>query len=285
MSLEIIPEPEWKEFVKELIKHKGTALLLGATDSGKSTLARYLIRELVSKDIKVSLVDSDIGQSSLGLPGTISMKTFSSPEEIEESSPEKIFFVGTFNPAKKIHLMIDGTKRMADFSKANSEVVLIDTTGLISGEVGIALKNGKIKTIKPEHIIAVQRYDELEHIMTLIEDSYRSYRTYRPKASRMAKNRSRESRIRYRKEKFNDYFNKPEVVEFLLNDATFFYNGKPFRPKEMDFKEGTLIGLNHNEDTKALGILVEIANNSITFKSPIKSIRGINRVVLGDIAV
>lgn len=281
MSLEIIPEPEWKELVKELIKHKGTALLLGATDSGKSTLARYLIRELVSKDIKVSLVDSDIGQSSLGLPGTISMKTFSSPEEIEEFNPEKIFFVGTFNPAKKIHLMIDGTKRMADFSKANSEVVLIDTTGLISGEVGIALKNGKIKTIKPEHIIALQRYDELEHIITLIEDIH----IHRIKASRMAKNRSRESRIRYRKEKFNDYFNKPEVAEFLLNDATFFYNGKPFRPKEMDFKEGTLIGLNHNEDTKALGILVEIAGNSITFKSPIKSVRGINRVVLGDITI
>lgn len=48
-------------------------------------------------------------------------------------------------------------------------------------------------------------------------------------------------------------------------------------------KKGTLIGLNHNDETMALGILLELENYSITFKSLIKSVRGINRVVLSDI--
>ncbi len=275
----IVPEPEWEELVKGLIKHRGTALLIGASDSGKSTLARYLIRELLLKDIKVSLVDSDIGQSSLGLPGTISMKTFNNLEDLKEFVPEKIFFVGAFNPSKKIHLIIDGAKGMVDLSKARSDVILIDTTGLISGNVGIALKTGKIKAIRPEHIIALQRHDEVEHILSLLEDIH----IHRITVSSMAKSRSRDARIRYRKERFDEYFDERKLSEFLLSDISLFYNGKPFRPKEMDFKEGTLIGLNHNEDTKALGILSELDDTSITFKSPIRSVKGINRIILGDV--
>jgi hypothetical protein len=46
-----------------------------------------------------------------------------------------------------------------------------------------------------------------------------------------------------------------------------------------------LVGLNHNDDTNALGILLELGHNSITLKSPINSIRGINRIILGDINI
>lgn len=35
----------------------------------------------------------------------------------------------------------------------------------------------------------------------------------------------------------------------------------------------------------ALGIVTEIADNSIIFRSPIKSLKGINRVVFGDITI
>jgi len=71
---EVIPEPEWEFILKKLVRQRGVAMIMGETDSGKSTLARYLIKRLVSKRITVSLADCDIGQSSLGLPGTISMR-------------------------------------------------------------------------------------------------------------------------------------------------------------------------------------------------------------------
>lgn len=281
--MDIIPEPGWERLLEKLIKHKGTAMLLGATDSGKSTLAKYLIKRLVSENIGVSLVDSDVGQSSLGLPGTISLKIFNNQRDIENFSFKKMFFVGSTNPATKFHLMINGTKRMVKICREKSEIVLIDTTGLISGGLGKALKIGKIRAARPEHIIAVQRDGELEHILNLIEN----IPIHRIKASRRAKVRSREYRIRYRQKKFADYFTETRISEFILNAsaAEFFYNNKPFSPKDKDFKDGTLIGLNHNEDTMALGIIVEIANNSIIFKSPIKSLKGINRVVFGDISL
>lgn len=280
-SSEITPEPEWEGLVEGLVNRKGTALLLGATNSGKSTLARYLIERFILKNIVASLIDSDIGQSSLGLPGTINMKIFKTVEDIKDFSTEKIFFVGSLNPAKKIPLMIDGLKKMVSEARTESKLILVDTTGLIHGEAGKALKLGKIKAIRPEHLIAIQRHDELEHLIAPIKD----IDIHRIKASKMVMERDREARFRYRRERFNEYFDEKKVTEFFLDDIDLFYNGKPLRPKEIDFKEGTLIGLNHNKDTRSLGILLELDGNSITFKSPIKSVRGINGVTLGDINI
>lgn len=281
--MEILPELEWEGLLEKLKQQRGTAILIGATDSGKSTLTKYLVEKLIRENIKVSVVDADIGQSTLGLPGTISMRVFSNEKDIENFRFERMFFVGSTNPAKRISMVIDGSKRMVDFCKEKSEIIIVDTTGLISGEIGRALKIGKIRAIKPEHIIAVQRNDELEHILNLIKGIL----IHRIRASSLAKGRDRENRVHYRKKKFLDYFDMKEISEFLLNqnDVRFFYNSKPFNLREGDFKKGTIIGLNHNADTMGLGAVVEIIDDSVIFKSPIKSLKGINRVLFGDIEI
>jgi polynucleotide 5'-hydroxyl-kinase GRC3/NOL9 len=281
--MEILPELEWEGLLEKLKQQRGTAILIGATDSGKSTLTKYLVEKLLRENIKVSVVDADIGQSTLGLPGTISMRVFSNEKDIENFRFERMFFVGSTNPAKRISMVIDGSKRMVDFCREKSEIIIVDTTGLISGEIGRALKIGKIRAIKPEHIIAVRRNDELEHILNLIE----GISIHRIRTSRLAKGRDSENRVHYRKKKFFDYFNIKEISEFLLNqnDVRFFYNSKPFNLREGDFKKGTIIGLNHNADTMGLGAVVEIIDDSVIFKSPIKSLKGINRVLFGDMDI
>lgn len=279
--LAIIPEPEWEVLVKNLLQHTGPTVLIGATNSGKSTLTQYLLRRFIENHETIALVDTDIGQSSLGIPGTITMKVFKSPLDREVFHAEKTFFIGSLNPAQKIPLMIAGTKTLVKKAQKKSDHTLVDTTGLIHGETGVALKIGKIKSIKSQQIIALERNNELEQILSMAHD----ITVYRLKASRSVKDRSREMRIRYREKKFNEYFHNDKVHEYFLDDIAFYYNGKPLSPKRTDFKEGSVIGLNRNEDTKALGILLEFDNNSVTFKSPIESLRGINRIILGDITI
>jgi polynucleotide 5'-hydroxyl-kinase GRC3/NOL9 len=278
---ETIPEPEWEGIVEELLNHRGTAFIIGASDSGKTTLARYLIKNILSENLYISFVDTDIGQSSLGLPGTITMKLLKKSEDIKNFQPEKIFFIGSLNPAKKMPLMIQGTKKMVDMAKKESEIIIVDTTGLIDSDIGKALKGGKIRSVQPGHIIAIQKHNEVEHLLTSTGDAF----IHRIKASRMAKQRTREERFKYRIEKFNTYFKENKTNEILLDNVDFFYNGRPYNPRETDFKEGTLVGLNRNDDTNALGILLELDHNSITLKSPIHSIRGINRIILGNINI
>ncbi len=56
-----------KKVPKGLNYYKGTAILLGATDTGKTTLAKFLIFNLCQRGLKVALVDADIWQSSISL--------------------------------------------------------------------------------------------------------------------------------------------------------------------------------------------------------------------------
>ena len=279
--MEIISEPDWEVLIHNLLQNKGSALIIGATDSGKSTLAKYLVQKLVSQNITVCLIDSDVGQSSLGIPGTICMKVFSTQSDLKAFSYEKMSFIGTLNPAKRISLIINTVKMISETCNKISNITLIDTSGLVAGELGEKLKIGKIRALNPNHIIAVQRQNELEHILSLISD----IPIHRIIVSNNIKARPLATRIQYRKMKFNDYFRESEMNDFILysHDATFLYNGKAFSMREGLLKKNTVMGLNHNDDTIALGILEDISENSITFSSPIDSIKDINRVVFGDI--
>jgi len=279
--LSIIPEPAWEELAQNLLQHTGPIVLIGATNSGKSTLAHYLLRHFIENHLSIALVDTDIGQSSLGMPGTISMKVFKKPRDIEAFHPEKIFFIGSLNPAQRIPLMIEGTKTLTRKAQKKSDHILVDTTGLIHGETGATLKIAKINSIRPGQIVTLERDTELEHLLAMLHD----ITVYRLKASGSVRDRSRDMRIRYRQNKFNDYFHKDKIHEYFLDNVAFSYNGKSLPPKRTHFKEGTLIGLNHNEDTKALGILLELDDGSVSFKSPADSLRGINRIVFGDITI
>ena len=283
VTMEIIPEFDWEVLLKELLKIKGTALIIGATDSGKSALAKYLVQKLVSQNITVCLIDSDVGQSSLGIPGTICMKVFSTQSDLKAFSYEKMSFIGTINPAKRISLIINTVKMLSDTCRRISDILLIDTSGLVAGEIGERLKTGKISVVNPDQIIAVQSHNELEHILNLLSDIH----IHRIIVSKNIKARPLATRIQYRKKKFDDYFGESEMNDFILyaNDATFLYDNRAFNMKEGMFKKDTLIGLNHDDDTMALGILEDISNNSITFSSPLGSIKNINRVIFGDITI
>jgi polynucleotide 5'-hydroxyl-kinase GRC3/NOL9 len=82
LETSITPESDWEVLLSALPKGKGITTLMGATDSGKSTLAGYLVRMFVTQNLSVCLIDADVSQSTLGLPGTICSKTFSCPDDL-----------------------------------------------------------------------------------------------------------------------------------------------------------------------------------------------------------
>lgn len=278
--MEIIPEPEWKEIVHTLMRHRGKTIIIGDTDSGKSTLARYLISALLSHNMAVTLIDSDIGQSSLGMPGTITTKTFMTINDLKNFIPDTTTFIGTLNPANKIPQVIGTTRRMVERAMDKGVAnVIVDTTGLISGDVGREIKTGKIRTVKPVHIIALQLVDELEHILTHVEDVH----VHRLSPSRLVRRRNREARMQYRQKKIRGYFRNAESIGLDLKKLTFIYNDRPFTIQVDGIQEGTLVGLDRDEETLALGIVEELGHRSIILKSPIDQFKGINRIIVGDI--
>lgn len=277
--MEIIAQREWQEIVEELTTKRGTAILVGSTDTGKSTLAKYLTRYLTMAGISVSLVDADIGQSSLGLPGSVSFKTFRTPADVNDFSYERFSFIGSASPSPVVPFLIKETLRFVALGRTSAAITLVDTTGLVSDELGRRLKIEKIRAIRPDLIIAIEQDAELEHILEFVEE----IPIIRLNPSPLAKTRSWGTRSRYRSAKLAEYFKNTREFLFASRSIEFFRHGTAVSHEDVRMPAGTVIGLNRDDETMGLGIVTESDSDSITLKTPLSSLRGIRRVIFGNI--
>jgi polynucleotide 5'-hydroxyl-kinase GRC3/NOL9 len=281
MTDQIHPGAEWDSLFRLLIKKKGIVMMLGMSDSGKSTLVRHLIRMSIKEGVRVSLVDSDVGQSSLGLPGTVSMRVFRNLTDYEEFRPERMFYLGVVNPATAISFLVQTTKNMVDICRRQTDLVFVDTTGLVSGGIGKTMKIAKIRAIRPEWIVAVRKGYELEHILQQSDPD----RVIRIMRSPYVKSRSREERLKFRISKLEDYFTVEYLSEFAIRfkGVNCLYRGRPYYPGTGDFRKGMVAGFNSAAKTAGLGTVMEAEGDMAVIRTPLKSIHGIRSLVISDI--
>jgi len=260
--MEMTAPKEWYDLLDVLKEEKGIAILLGATDTGKSTLAKFLIFNLCQRGLKVALVDADIGQSFRGPPTTIGLSVFKSdPDWQLVLSPPEIFFVGSITPEGHFPIHLKGVKRMVDKSPSyGAEVILVDTTGFVLGERGIELKRRKIDLLSPRFIFALQKSDELEPILELYNENP-LLRILRLPLSEQVKLRSIEEQRIYRTNRFQEYFKHAMIHELAIEELqvegeVLDPNGETL-PVDWALKiNGLLIGLKDSDDeTLALGLI------------------------------
>jgi len=290
--MEILAPKEWYSVLEVLEKEKGVAILLGATDTGKSTLAKFLILNLCKRSLKVALVDADIGQSFLGPPTTIGLAVFKSyPDwEIVLSSPE-IFFVGSTTPEGNFPLHLKGVKRMVDkASSYGAEFILVDTTGFILGEGGKELKRRKIDLISPHFILALQKSDEIEHVLGLYKENSLC-KIHRFHLSEGVRPRSMEERRANRANKFRDYFKHSvtrelPIEEIQIEGEVLGPNGDAL-PLDGSLRiNGLLIGLKGSKDeTLALGIIENFKEEGkrLTVSTPLQEIKKVKAIQLSSL--
>jgi len=111
--------------------------------------------------------------------------------------------------------MITGTKLLCDYAEDKADIVIVDTTGLISGS-GADLKRMKIEMIKPDVIIALQKRNELSQILKPFENKIRVFYL---KVYENAKSFSREERKEIRAEKWKEYFKYSKIYSIGFNDV------------------------------------------------------------------
>jgi polynucleotide 5'-hydroxyl-kinase GRC3/NOL9 len=155
-----VPE-EWHRLPLE--EFSGVVMVIGANDSGKSTLVRWLVDAFKGRGRSTARLDGDIGQAELGLPGTM---TLALPVTGSTTRDRVGFFVGNTSPRGHMLPMLVGLRRLLDRSgRAGVEVTVMDTTGMVRGQAGIMLKEWKCQMVRPANLIALQREDELEPIL------------------------------------------------------------------------------------------------------------------------
>ncbi len=285
--MKLIDTPsEWKKAKEEILKKLGKVFTAGKIDSGKTTLAFYLIKEAVQRDLKVALVDSDIGQSTIGPPTTIGLKFFNHFKDLENLKPDYLHFVGDTSPRFRPLEMIAGTKKLVEKAEENApDLIIIDSCGFISSPLGLNLKLQKISLIKPDFVVLFNHYEEI----AAIEKTLRKYNYHLVKlpSSPKARLTSMEERKKNREKAFRNYFKKAN--ELILNPNTLSIYPDMFTLiKSQTDLTFHLVGLlNYYQECLGIGIItgVDFKKSEIKVFTPVKELNKICGFNLGAVKI
>ncbi len=232
------------ELLKSIARHDKPFKLMvigGGVDSGKSTLITFLANELLSLGFKVAVVDSDVGQKGVLPPATITLAipevSFESMSELEGVAH---YFVGTTAPAQFTGgEMAVGVKRMVELVENAVDVVLIDTTGFVTG-LGAEMKRLKAELVRPD-IIAVIHSGELSGLVKALKPY--GGEVVELAVSKTARRYPLEERRNLRAEKWRYYFRDSQLVEFSVSEVaitgTSLFHGIHLNADEKELLERT----------------------------------------------
>ena len=295
---EIQAPPGWKELADSINKLRGVVVILGAPDTGKTTLAFYLSRELQLRGCRIAMISADIGQCAFGPPATLSMSLLNGLEAVpsprhKDAGPislkdikiHSMYFVGSTSPSGHLLQATVGLKKLVEKAQGEgAEVVVIDTSGFVEGGAAWELKFQKIELVNARHILALQRRQELEYILSPHE--YRTCRTlHRLAIHADIRLKSYERRRDYRRQKFLEYFQEATAKGIPLGAV------RLINPLNILKGEGSgglykrlLVGLNDDENfTLGLGIIEDMGPKELRLLTPVEGLKGVKIIRLGAI--
>lgn len=276
---DLILSPQWAMLDGEELY--GTVLVLGASDTGKSTLARYLFQAIAQRGLRAAYLDSDMGQSTLGLPSTLTLALAREAGDttFPPGGPQASFFVGAITPRGHMLPTVVGCKRLQDKALAlGAEAIVVDTTGLVDrAQGGKALKEWKIELLAPALVLGLQRGSELEPILWPLRREGR-LRIMDIRVSPHVVERSRERRIAHRRERLAAYFRRARPHQLTTNKMAV-YGVEYLAP-------GALAALQDAEGLcLGLGVVVEADRRagSVSLRSPLPGLDGVYSTRFGSV--
>ncbi|KFG68027.1 Clp1/GlmU family protein [Microvirga sp. BSC39] len=182
---------EWSAAAEHVRRHEiHRIVVLGARDTGKSTLCRFLRMISVQSGRSTALLDTDVGQKAIGPPACVTMR---------DAQGLSLAFVGTTNPVLGWQNLIRGTRRLME--RTDADLLVVNTSGLLAGP-GLRLKAAKIDEVQPDVLIALGE----DPALAAIADGRAPLPVLRLPASPMARRKTDGERRAVRREAFRNHF-------------------------------------------------------------------------------
>ncbi len=148
---------------------RGAVMVIGGVDTGKTSFCRALLAAGLAAGRSMAYVDSDVGQSTVGPPACAGMKWVRSQADLDGiERADELRFVGSTSPDGVVLQQVVAAAALVELARASADLVVLDTTGAISGVIGQTLKYHKMELARPEAVVALERGGELEPLIGLL---------------------------------------------------------------------------------------------------------------------
>lgn len=280
MPISIDIPAAWERLNLERLE--GVNLIVGATDTGKSTFARYLFQRFASlPGSTAAFLDADPGQSVFGPPTTQTL-VWDLTRRADLVAPRRCF-VGSTTPSGHFLPALVGVARLVQAAaEAHSPAthIVVDTSGMIDPQSGgLALKLAKIELLRPAAVFAIQEDQELEPLLRPLRRS-RWTQVFMLEPAPAAGRRSREVRRAYRRSAFARYFASARLLEVSWKQLAVLPAPR--------FSLHRLVSIEGSDGfSRGLGIIVDIdrPGRRLQLLTPLLSLEGVTVLRVGDVRV
>lgn len=195
---------EWYKLA-ERVRGEGVKRLLvvGDVDSGKTSLATLFVNSLASGGEKVAVIDADVGQKSIGPPGTVGLGVTEREVYSLSNVPlEDAFFVGSNSPSGVLQRSVAGVSLLARKAERLAKYLVVDTTGWVTDGEGRDLKFLKSLLVEPDLVVLVGPSRALAQLARPLEKLFEVVRVPKPQ---VLFERGRGDRREYRRHAYSKY--------------------------------------------------------------------------------
>lgn len=165
----VAPDQPYASLRERLHGMLGVVMLIGATDTGKTTLGRLILQDALDADISAAFIDGDIGVPVVGPPACVGLRTVKSEDDLADlNRADELRFVGSTSPQGVILPYVVSVAALVDIAHSEAELVVLDTTGEVSGVVGQTIVYHLMELCKPTLVIAMHRGQEMDPITGML---------------------------------------------------------------------------------------------------------------------
>lgn len=164
---------EFERIAEDAARSRHAVLLVGAMDTGKTTMARAILEAAVRIGRPAALLDADLGQKTVGPPATVTLRGIREPADLEPERlavQDDLWFVGSTSPQGHLLPLVAGVAALRRRAESRgAQLLVVDTSGLVSGIYGQILKYHKVEALLPDMVIGMQRGEELLPLLGVVQ--------------------------------------------------------------------------------------------------------------------
>lgn len=221
---------------------KGIVAVVGEADSGKTSLATFLVNYYLNFQGEVGVIDSDPGQNDLGIPGTVSAGVVNKGlSDLCNVKPEVMEFIGLTAPEPEAEELKEAVATTVRRLRGRGvEKIVLNTDGWVDSK-GLNFKAELIRAVKPSFVLSLLDGEKALMFAGAVDPGTRILQVEKPP---YVKRRSRMHRRMLRMLNYRRHFSGSRLVKKPVSENVFlnhpFVKGEPVptpgEPRELGFE-------------------------------------------------